>query len=49
MASKKIVKVLDRTDAVLIEFKAGIPSETTVDEFKKILVKECDKISNSLF
>jgi len=44
--SKKIVKVLDRSGATLVEFKAGIPSDTTVEEFKKILVKDCDKISN---
>jgi hypothetical protein len=44
-SSKRFVKVLDRSGAPLIEFKAGIPSDTSVEEFKKILVKECDKIS----
>lgn len=36
----KIVKVVDRNGKEIVEFQK-IPNEATVEEFKKILIKEC--------
>ena len=43
----KRVTVVDRQGAMLIDFTNPLPGTTTVEEFKKILLKECEKISNN--
>ena len=39
MAGDKILKVVDRNGKQIVEFQK-MPGDTTVEEFKKILIKE---------
>ena len=42
----KVVKVVDRNGTQIVEFQK-IPNDVSVEEFKKILVKECASLSIS--
>lgn len=45
MADTKFIKVLDRNGNLLVDFIKGLPGDTKVEEFKKILISNCDRIS----
>ena len=47
MADTKIVKVIDRNGKELVQFEK-IPSNATVEEFKKVLIKDCNYLSKDL-
>lgn len=40
----KVVKVVDRNGNQIVEFQK-IPNDVSIEEFKKILVKECATLS----
>jgi len=45
--TKKTVKVVDRGATTLHEFNEPVPGDMTVEDFKKLLLKECLKLSNA--
>ena len=52
MSGKYQIKVLNRKGDVLASFDSGVSGSTTVDEFKKLFLKECDyasKYTNQLY